>query len=84
MDSIEVTFPAEISPVDVQYNIMVGMKTNANVLCDVVAIGHNNEGEIRYRITADRPEHFYLIGMTASAIISHHNDKLKADPSAFL
>jgi hypothetical protein len=77
MESIMVTFPDDILPVDVEYNIMVGMKENAQILCNVVVIGHTDNNEIRYRITAGSAEDFYLIGMIASSIIRRHNEKIK-------
>ena len=76
MESIVVTFPDDILPVDVEYNIIAGLHENAGLLCNVTLIGQNDDNEVRYRITAETPEHFYLIGMIASSIIRKRDSKL--------
>lgn len=70
MESIEVSFPAEISPSTVKSLLEGNMKTNSKFTCRVDFIGFE-DGENVYNVASgDGPGAFYFIGMTASAIIA--------------
>jgi hypothetical protein len=74
METIKVTFPKSIDPVDVQFNIMGSLKKFNGSLCNVVHVGED-EGQNSYTISADSAESFYLIGMTASSLINRSQFK---------
>ncbi len=74
METIRVTFPKSIPVIDVQYNIMGSLKKFNGSLCNVEHLGEDEE-QNSYAITADSPESFYLIGITAAAMLRQSSTK---------
>lgn len=74
---IRVTFPKTIPPVDVQYNIMAGMKKMAGKLVNVIHDSSSKSDECDYIIIAEDVSSFYQIGMIASEMLRVESNRLK-------
>ena len=79
MEAIKTIFPHSIPSVDVQYNLMMGMKKIHGRPCLVEEVSTSEEG-VLYSIQAETAMDFYKIGMIASAMIRNNIDSLTDNP----
>lgn len=68
---IKVTFPKSIRPETFKKIIEGNIKANSVYTCEVTYVGSALD-ENNYEIESDNAYAFYLIGMTASALISKY------------
>lgn len=72
METIRVTFPKEISEIDVRYNLVMGLFQLSKRICNVNVVEETIDGEVLYLIEAESALDFYQIGIIASGLLSQY------------